>query len=182
MDPVLQFISLYSEVNSSFKLPYHSPAGRETLRPHFSTMKDYEKAIFVWVLYQSLSHLIITYVMIKVHFLSLQVLLLLGDTVLPRCFRESAHHSAQQHLDKTVREGVCQSPQSTPAYSGTRAEPCGNTPFFSEVWVLPKLTVWKGTRYTSVQISRCTDKVFPINCLFWPQLFFQLDIPKKQWL
>lgn len=180
MDPVLQFISLYSEVNSSFKLPYHSPAGRETLRPHFITMKDYEKAIFVWVLYQSLPHLSITYVIIRVHFLSLQVLLLLGDTVLPTCFRGSAHHSAQQHLHESVRGGeVFASPcsQLLPAL-GSQLSPLNTHLPFQKVWVLLKLTFWKGTRHTSVPISRCTDRVLP-PLLSTGHTFFSAGYPQK---
>lgn len=114
MDAVLQFLSLYREVNSSFKLPYHSPAGRETLRPHFIIIKDYEKAIFVRVLYPSVPHLSIMYVMIRAHFFSLQVLLLLGYPVLQTCFRGCARHSAQQHLPETIREGVVFASQLLP--------------------------------------------------------------------
>lgn len=97
------------------------------------------RPFFVWVFCQSLPHLSITYVMIRVPFLSLRVLLLLGDSVPPSCFRESAHHSAQQHLHKTVRRcGVCQSMQLTPAYFRIRAEPM----FHEDVAVWARMPRW----------------------------------------
>lgn len=49
-------------------------------------------------------------------------------------------HSDTPTRDSSGRCGVCLSPQLTAASAGTRAEPCGTTPFFSEVWVLLSLT------------------------------------------
>lgn len=180
MDPVLQFISLYSEVNNSFKLPYHSPAGRETLRPHFITMKKYEKAIFVWLLYQSLPHLSITYVMITVYFLSLQVLLLLGDTVLPTCFRGSPHHSAQQHLHETVREGVvfatCSS-QLLPTL-GSELSPLRTHLFFQKFEFCQNQRSGKAQDTLVCEFQGALTVSFPLT-VYWPHFFISWISPKS---
>lgn len=130
----------------------------------------------------SFLHLSISGLMIQIHFISLRVLLLLGDTVPSRCFRESAYHSAQLRLPKTVREGIVFANHSSQTLQtpGSELSPVGIHLSFQKFEFCWGSCSGKAQDTLACKLWNTLTKSFPLT-VYWPQLFSQLDVPKKQW-